>query len=391
MNKKAALVMTTINVPVLLEDYAANFEKFGHAKDVFIIVIPDLKTPPAAKDFVQKIAARGIDADYVDMDRQESWLAQFPELKALIPYNSDNRRNIGFLMAAERGCDILISIDDDNYCTKDEDFYACHAITGTTQTRPCVASKNGWFNICSLLDNTHQRVLYPRGYPFEWRDKDAELEIKSAAGFIAANAGLWTYDPDIDALTRLNNREVKTTGMNRGSVMLAPRTKSPVNSQNTALIEDAIAAYYFVLMGENLDGCKLDRYGDIWSGYFLGKCVEHMRHYIGVGTPVALHRRNQHDLFKDLRQELWCMIITESLVKMLEKMALKGTTYSETYRSLSVELEKAVRETNEPYFTPEVRKYFAKIASAMRVWVDVFQEVRQNRLNSSKRSGVPIS
>ncbi len=383
--------MTTINVPVLLEAYADNFEKFGHKDNVFMIVIPDLKTPPAAKECVQKIAQRGFDADYVHMDRQESWLARFPELKALIPYNSDNRRNIGFLMAAERGCDILISIDDDNYCTPGEDFYACHAITGTTQTRPCVTSKSGWFNICSLLDNTHQRVLYPRGYPFEWRDKDAELEIKPATGFIAANAGLWTHDPDIDAVTRLNNEHVKMTRMNRDSIMLAPRTKSPVNSQNTALIADAIAAYYFVLMGENLDGCKLDRYGDIWSGYFLGKCVEHMRHYIGVGTPVAFHKRNQHDFFKDLRQELWCMIITESLVKMLEKIELKGTTYADSYRSLSFELEKAVQETDESCFTPEVRQYFVKITKAMRVWVDVFQEVRQNRLNSSKRSGVPIS
>lgn len=391
MSKKAAVVLTTINVPTLLEAYADNFEKFGRMEDAYVIVIPDLKTPPEAGEFVQKMKLRGLDVDYVEMARQESWLAQFPDLKALIPYNSDNRRNIGFLMAAERGCDLLISIDDDNYCTPDEDFYGGHAIVGSVQTRPCIASKNGWFNICSMLDNTHQRVLYPRGYPFRWRDQDAEYDERPGAGYIAANAGLWTHDPDIDAVTRLNNEHVKMTGINRGSIMLAPRTQSPVNSQNTALIPEAIAAYYFVLMGETIDGWKLDRYGDIWSGYFLGKCVEHMRHYIGIGAPVAFHKRNQHDFFKDLRQELGCMILTESLVKMLEKIELKGATYLDTYRSLSFELEKAVRETADPYFTLEVRKYFVKIAKAMRVWVDVFQELTANRLNSSKRSGVPIS
>ena len=42
------------------------------------------------------------------------------------------------------------------------------------------------------------------------------------------------HDPDVDAVTRLN-ADVKTLRMNRDSVLLAPNTWTPVNSQNTAI------------------------------------------------------------------------------------------------------------------------------------------------------------
>ena len=39
------LVITTINVPTLLEEYVDNFEKYGHLKNTSAIVIGDKKTP----------------------------------------------------------------------------------------------------------------------------------------------------------------------------------------------------------------------------------------------------------------------------------------------------------------------------------------------------------
>ncbi len=382
MRKKASIVLTTINVPLLLDDYADNFEKFGHQEDVSFIVIPDRKTPPEAREVVDRIAHRGFDADYVDLPRQEDWLEKFPDLKAIIPYNSDNRRNIGYLMAVERGCDILISIDDDNYCSPEEDFYAGHSIVGSIQTRPVIESSSGWFNICDLLEKSPNQTIYPRGFPYHKRDKDVQIQERRATGYVAVNAGLWIHDPDVDAVTRLHE-DVKTTRLNRDPILLAPQTKSPINSQNTALISDAIAAYYFVLMGETVHGSKIDRYGDIFSGYFLRKCVEHMGHYVGVGSPVATHKRNRHNLLEDLRQELWGMILTQSLVEMLDQIKLQGNTYAECYRDLSFKLEKASNETADKYFNDEVRAYFQKISSAMRVWLDVYQELAGAKLKAS--------
>lgn len=41
---RGAIVLTTINVPNLLEDYAKNLRNFGHS-DVGFIVIGDRRTP----------------------------------------------------------------------------------------------------------------------------------------------------------------------------------------------------------------------------------------------------------------------------------------------------------------------------------------------------------
>jgi Reversibly glycosylated polypeptide len=375
MGKRLAVVLTTINVPHVVGRYAENFARFGHAGDAYMIVIPDLKTPEGAGEVAARAAGRfGFEVDYVTLPRQEAWLARFPDLKALIPYNTDNRRNVGFLLAAERGCDVLVSIDDDNFCLADEDFYAGHSVAGSYETRPTLSTDTGWFNICTLLDNSHGRVIYPRGYPYSKRVRREVVTEELTTGYVAVNAGLWLNDPDVDAVTRLNE-DVKTTRLNRAPVMLSPRARSPVSSQNTAVAAEALAAYYYVLMGERINGQTLDRYGDIWSGYFLGKCAEHLGHRVAVGTPLAYHERNQHDLFLDLRQELWGMILTESLVKIIDRIALRGDTYEAAYADLASKLERAVLDEDDRLFNEEVRAYFRKIAGAMRVWVDVCKEL----------------
>jgi len=46
MTLRAAMVLTTIADPVVLDGYCANFEAHGHLDQVQVIVIPDKKTPP---------------------------------------------------------------------------------------------------------------------------------------------------------------------------------------------------------------------------------------------------------------------------------------------------------------------------------------------------------
>ena len=62
------------------------------------------------------------------MDEQDEWGRQFA-LYPLIPYNTDGRRVFGYLRALEDGCELLISIDDDNFPTHD-DFVGYHRRTG---------------------------------------------------------------------------------------------------------------------------------------------------------------------------------------------------------------------------------------------------------------------
>ena len=102
---KTALVTTTIHVPRALELYLANFAAHGH-KDVEVIVIGDKKTPPETGAYLQKLGdSSGYTVSYWDVERQRDWLRELPQLDQMLPYNSVQRRNLGYLQAALSGAD----------------------------------------------------------------------------------------------------------------------------------------------------------------------------------------------------------------------------------------------------------------------------------------------
>src|SRR5579863_8633979 len=122
------MVLTTIADPALLEGYYSNFAYHHHLDQVRVIVITDRKTPRGAFERCVSLCRRGLDTRCPTLDDQDSFLRKIGFPPELIPYNSDNRRNVGYLMAIEDQSDFLITIDDDNYCPADEDFFAAHAI-----------------------------------------------------------------------------------------------------------------------------------------------------------------------------------------------------------------------------------------------------------------------
>jgi hypothetical protein len=370
MVKKIALVLTTINIPTLLYGYADNFEKYGHKDEVIIIVIGDLKTPKETKKLIEQLQKRGFEAEYFDIPKQEEWLMRFPSLKEIIPYNSDNRRNIGFLIAVERGAEIIISIDDDNYVTQ-EDFLEAHKIVGSVKELKTASSSNGWFNICRLLKTEPPRTIYPRGFPYSkrWSD-DAKFTVSS--GRIVINAGLWLNDPDVDAVTNLNE-PIKVIEASTERIMLAPGTYSPINTQNTAFHREILPCYYYITMDAVIDGIKIDRYGDIWAGLFAQKVINHIGDRVSFGPPIVNHIRNKHDLLKDLRSELGGMLLTEFLVPIIDSIELTATTYGEAYLELADALEEKALSNNN--FSTETKKYFSKVTSNMRIWVNICEEI----------------
>src|SRR5581483_6567631 len=127
-SKKATLVVTTINDPALLKDYAANFRRHGHLDQVEAIVIPDEKTPAAAYERCRSLSEEGLRITCPTIEEQERYLTGIGLPPATVPRNSDNRRNVGYLMAYGSGSDFLISIDDDNYCLEAEDYFGEHSI-----------------------------------------------------------------------------------------------------------------------------------------------------------------------------------------------------------------------------------------------------------------------
>lgn len=370
--KKISIVFTTINVPHLLRDYVDHFRENERKENIEFLVVGDKKTPRKAKEVVNEVDEESqYKASYLSVEWQKEWLKKYPKLDDMIPYNSDNRRNIGYLVAAERDSDIIISIDDDNFPSK-QDYIEHHLVVGTKESLPTAKSKNDWYNICRLLETKpEKREIYPRGFPYSRRWEDTE-KLYESTGKIVMNAGLWLNDPDVDAITRLNE-QIKSVGGPENPIMLDRGTFCPINTQNTSFLPEILPAYYFIRMDTEIRGRKLDRYGDIWSGLFAKKCIDHMNDRISFGPPMTDHQRNEHDLLKDLEMELQGMILTNKIVPILERISLSGSSYSETYLDLGQKILDESKK-NEDFDDDEI-EYISNVFNSMRAWVNICDDI----------------
>lgn len=374
---RAFLVLTTIRIPTVAQEYCINFQKFNHQEEIGILIIGDRKSPNTESNILcRKLQKQGFIIEYFSITRQQKWLKKYPKLNKIIPYNSDNRRNIGYLMAFENGCDFVISIDDDNFPLPQEDFFAKHSIVGTKQKLSLTKTTSGWFNVCDLLEKSPNERIYPRGFPYFKRWKNERISKKIQDVMIGANAGLWINDPDVDSITRLNKR-IMTPKFIGSQIALDRNCFSPINTQNTAIRSDLIPAYYFVLMGEKVDDLIIDRYGDIWSGFFLKKILDALGLYVSFGHPLTNHIRNNHNLFLDLKQELGCIIYTDYLVQLLQDIRPQGKTVIEIYDNLSDELFKRVSRSNN--LSADFKRYVRKLHFCQKIWLETAQKISDSR------------
>jgi hypothetical protein len=372
MPMRYSVIITTIYLPKILEALAQNVEKYGRKDEVEILIIGDLKTPNGVTDYVAEFKKRGLHFEYWDVKAQTDWLQPFPEMAASIPYNSDNRRNIGYLIAYQRGRECLIALDDDNYPTE-EDYIGGHEGIGGIQRCKTVRTESGWFNVCDLLEVKEGIPIYPRGYPYACRWKgDDHIEYFESDGRVVVNAGLWLGDPDVDAVTRLSC-PIHSIALKEKRVMLDTSTNCPFNTQNTAFHRDVLPSYYYVVMGQVLDGLRIDRYGDIWSSYFSRKVIDKMDDRVTFGRPLTRHDRHPHDLLKDLGEEYSGMVLTNRLVSLLADIDLTKTSYPDNYVQLSHKLEDKVNEQED--VSKDVKRYFSLVCRNMRTWIDVCREL----------------
>lgn len=370
---RACVVFTTIFDPVVLDTYYDNFRKFGRLEQVQVIVIPDRKTPEIAWTRCREMSQRGLRTYCPTPDEQDSFLKSLGLKPDFIPYLSDNRRNVGYLMALQEDCDFVISLDDDNYARDEEDAFHEHSVVASGPTVYEVReSSTGFYNACDLLEcENGARDVYPRGYPFFARHQERSISSHSVRGEIQVNTGLWLQDPDVEAIACLvQNPHIK--GFLGHSEILGPGTWSPVNTQNTALRREALVAYYFVRMGYPIAGMAIERYGDIFSGYFIQACMKQLGALLRVGTPVVEHRRNHHDSIRDATAEWGAILVLEEFLPWLRAAKLSGSTWLEAYRSLADGLDEFTKcwtpEGKTPAWAEGARGFLSQTARNMRSW-----------------------
>lgn len=376
---RASLVVTTIFEPAVLEQYYANFKRYGHLEQVEVILIPDRKTPASARQLCEKLSNRGLRCVCPSLEEQEKFLLRVGLDPAIVPYDSDNRRNVGYLMTLESGSDFLLSIDDDNYCIDSHDFFKEHAIVTAKPAQYEIAnSATGFLNICEMLDWATVAKPYPRGFPYYARHKSEDWQIRKGTAEVHVNAGLWLVDPDVDAITWLVSApKVKKFG--GCSLVLGKNSWAPVNTQNTSLRRDVIPSYYFIRMGYPISGTTIDRYGDIFSGYFAQACVKHLGGAVRFGTPLVDHKRNSHNYIKDAGREWACIVLLEDILPWLRGVKLEGKTHLDAYQSLSHLLEDAVEQFQGSLWTDPARGYFHQVAFHMRSWLSACRTILGTR------------
>jgi hypothetical protein len=363
---KISIVTTTINVPLLLRRYAENAAFYGH-RDLDFIVIGDRKSPAETAGFCRTLPH--YPCVYLDIREQQKYLDRFPKLWQHLKFDSIQRRNIGMLLAYENGSDVTISIDDDNF-VMGQDFVGLHAAAGSVREVPGYSSTSGWFNVCQFLESDHGVEFYHRGYPrrMRWVESGEFVTCSPSTRRVAVNAGFWLDNPDIDALTRMERQPV-VRGFNSkwpgGNIALHPGTWSPFNSQNTALMRDALPAYWL--------SPYAGRYDDIWGSYVFTRIAEHLGDVVSYGEPLVRQQRNPHDLWEDLDRERNGMILTDGFCAALRAIPLSGSTYHECFAELAAGLHRIW--TTEKKSSDSQKECRSQMIRGMEIWHEVFDRL----------------
>ncbi len=363
-------ITTTIKVPNFFKEYA---KKLKNKSKIGFITVGDKKTPhKKVSSFMNELKNDGFDSEYLDLQFQKNYIRKFKGLSKIISYNSTTRRNLGHLKAAEDGAKVIVILDDDNYITNSKFLhYISHL--GKKNNFTEVKSSIGWFNPCSMLETDHKGSIYMRGFPYSKQSLPNKYKFKKNSGRVVMNLGLWTDDPDVDAVTNLAH-PTKIMGLKNGysTLMVGKKTFLPINTQNTSLLTEILPCFYDVIQGHNFKGLKIDRYSDVWAGFLAKKVIDHMGDKVTVGEPLTRHLRNPHDLLNDLKMELWGMILTEKFVEWIESTDIRGSSYSECYYSLAKTMESKLANS---FNDANIRKYFIKLSNAMKIWIGACEKI----------------
>jgi hypothetical protein len=307
------LITTTIYVPRVLELY----RRLG--PDVSIVVAGDRKTP---HDEVRSFLATLGNATYLSDDDQEKLGYRS---SAVIGWNRIMRRNIALLEAIKGGAEIIVSIDDDNIPLEPSYFADFERILSQPFNGISVSTERGWFNVGELLEPK----VYHRGFPYAHRHVDLGIRMEGVVGArIGVAAGLWVGDPDVDAMERLTNQPVvhHLASTLEAGLAVSPGCIAPFNTQNTAFIRE-LAPLLMVHIG-------VGRYDDIWASYITQRVMREQGFRVHFGRPFVWQDRNPHNLWQNLRDEIYGMEIGTQFADHLEGVPIEGLSVPEALRTI---------------------------------------------------------
>lgn len=291
---KTALVITSIAAPnkvlkILAEGAVKNSVDF--------ILIGDAASPD---DFILE------GCDYYSLNRQRN--LDF-ELAKIIPEKHYARKNLGYLLAMQRGAEVIIETDDDNIPLND--FWKDRHIFQDVK----ISENHNWLNLYKYFTDS---MIWPRGFALEKLLDPVPLfsDLPQRKVKCSIQQGLANQNPDVDAIFRLTN-QLPFSFSNSNRLALGKASFCPFNSQNTTWFKEVFMLLYLPSY------CNF-RMTDIWRSFIAHRILQENNQFILFHEPTVYQERNEHDLIADFEDEMPGYIHNWNIVEKLKSLDIKS-------------------------------------------------------------------
>jgi hypothetical protein len=269
----------------------------------FTLVVTSIAGPtPAIRALAESAAAHDVDfvligdagspdfelagCDLYTLERQRELDLRLAEI---CPIRHYTRKNIGYLLAMERGAALIVETDDDTIASSR--FWAPR-----TRFRPVkTVEDGGWTNAYRYFS---EAAIWPRGFPLDQARAPVPpyAELPTADADCPIQQGLVDDDPDVDAVYRLLF-PLPFTFEQGAPVALGAGSWCPFNSQNTTWWRDAFPLLYLPAT------CSF-RMTDIWRSFVAQRIAWANGWSVLFEAATVRQSRNEHDLNKDFADEV---------------------------------------------------------------------------------------
>ena len=243
-----------------------------------IIIIGDTKSP---SDFNLP------GASFFNIDDQHGSGLSFAHA---CPTGHYARKNIGYLLAARDGVELIQETDDDNLPVGG--FFDPVERMVTTP----IARQAGWVNIYRYFSDA---MLWPRGLPLDqiYAQLPAFESLPTEQVVCPIRQGLANGNPDVDAIYRLVSPPKDVTFRTNRHVALGRDVWCPFNSQNTIWFAEAFPLLYLPSY------CSF-RMTDIWRSLVAQRIAWENDWAVYFHHPTVWQDRNPHNLMNDFADEV---------------------------------------------------------------------------------------
>lgn len=270
--------------------------KGASERDYDFIVIGDKDSPTNFQ----------IDAcDFYDLDKQLETGLKFAKK---CPARHYCRKNIGYLLALQKGASIIIETDDDNIPLNQ--FWEQRS----RKREVAVIEDSGWVNIYRYFTDEH---IWPRGFPLEQlqRERPALESLPPVEADCPIQQGLANDNPDVDAVYRLTLPLPQRFDANM-QIAIGKGTICPFNSQNTTWWRETFQLLYLPAT------CSF-RMTDIWRS-FIAQRIAHINGWSVLYTsPTVRQKRNEHNLLRDFSDEIPGYLHNREICEQLKELPLE--------------------------------------------------------------------